>query len=51
MMTGLDPAIILSAHHMAVGAGRGIILKVRISFGIYKGIAADANAQANCNTE
>lgn len=42
---GLDPALVLFVHHMAVGAGRGIIRHVRMSPGIAEGEQTDAHQQ------
>lgn len=51
MMTGFDPAVVLGAHHVTVGAGRGIIQKIRISFGVQKSVAAHANRHADRDAE
>jgi hypothetical protein len=46
VMAGLDPAIILRVHHMAVGAGAGIVGKVGVAFSIDKSVSADAKRDA-----
>ena len=46
MMTGFHPGVILRLHYVAVGAGRGTICEVGISFGVNKGIGAQTNRDA-----
>ena len=40
VVTGLDPAIVLGPHYVTVGACRGIIFQIGISFGVDKGVTA-----------
>ena len=46
-MRRLQPTRILLAHHMAVGARRGIIGQIGPTLGIGKSIGADADADAD----
>ena len=46
VMAGLQPGIVLRPHHMAVGAGLGIVREIGITLGIDEGIGAKAEGQA-----
>jgi hypothetical protein len=51
VVAGLQPGVILGTHHVAVGTGRGIVGEVGISLGIDKGEPAEANEEAQSDSE
>src|SRR5215472_7624376 len=41
VVAGLDPSVVLSAHRVAIGAGCGIVQKVRITSGVQEGVSSE----------
>jgi hypothetical protein len=50
-MARLDPAVVLLAHHVAVGARRRIVGQIRAAFGVNERVSADAGGETNRHAE
>src|SRR5215510_9392183 len=48
---GLEPTVILFAHHVAVGAGRGIVGQIRPAPGIHESVYTDAERDTDSYPE
>jgi len=46
-----QPGVVLGTHHMAIGAGCGIVGEVRIAFRVDEGVSAEADQKAKSDSD